>query len=435
MRSCPFFMLFFQGCATAGLAEEGQAGGGAQKAVALRSGPRHAASMEGLATTDYPYPADRLVHELNGNRLSISGNGPDLRDMLIDLIDGAQNSVRLYYYIFADDGSGRLVLAHLIRAARRGVEVTLMVDAFGCGELPSGFFAGLERAGGQVGWFGSSWSTRYLIRNHQKMALADDSRAMIGGFNVADAYFGIPEEDCWHDLGLLIEGPEAEILGQWYQWLWNWVSSPRRRFRRLRAMVRGWKDRRRTFRWLVGGPARRLSPWARTVRDDLDRARQVDMIAAYFAPGNGMLARLRRVAERGRARLVLPSRSDNAATVAAARLLYGPLLRRGTEIYEYLPCRLHMKLIVIDDAVYIGSANFDMRSLFLNLEIMLRIEDADLADKLRLFIDARARDSERIDEARHRAEQTPLTLIKRWISYFLVGVLDYKITRRLNFRE
>ncbi|MGE4432222.1 MAG: phosphatidylserine/phosphatidylglycerophosphate/cardiolipin synthase family protein [Sphingobium sp.] len=391
--------------------------------------------MECLATTEEPHPADRLVHHLDGNRLTISGNGPELRDMLVDLIDGAQHSLRLYYYIFANDGSGRLVLAHLIRAARRGVDVTLMVDAFGSGELPSGFFAGLERAGGRVGWFGSSWSTRYLIRNHQKMALADDSRAMIGGFNIADPYFGIPEDDCWHDLGLLIEGPEAQMLGQWYQWLWNWVSAPHRRFRRLGAMVRGWKDRRDRFRWLVGGPARRLSPWARTVREDLDKGRQVDMIAAYFAPGNGLLARLRRVAERGRLRLVFPSRSDNAATVAAARLLYGPLLRRGAEIYEYLPCRLHMKLIVIDDIVYIGSANFDMRSLFLNLEIMLRIKDAELAAKVRLFVDARIADSDRIDEARHRAGQTPLTLIKRWISYFLVGILDYKITRRLNFPE
>lgn len=391
--------------------------------------------MAGLATTEYPDSADRLVHELNGNRLIISGSGPELRDMLIDLIDGARRSLSLYYYIFANDDSGRLVLAHLIRAARRGVAVTVMIDAFGSAELPAGFFAALERAGGRVGWFGSSWSTRYLIRNHQKMALADDRRAMIGGFNIADAYFGIPEEDCWHDLGLVIEGPEAEILGQWYQWLWNWVSAPHRRFRRLRAMVRGWKDRRRGFRWLVGGPARRLSPWTRTVREDLDQAREVDMIAAYFAPGNGMLARLRRVAKRGRLRLVFPSRSDNAATVAAARLLYGPLLRRGAEIHEYLPCRLHMKLIVIDDVVYIGSANFDMRSLFLNLEIMLRIEDADLAAKVRRFVDGRIADSERIDEARHRAGQTPLTLIKRWISYFLVGILDYKITRRLNFRE
>lgn len=355
--------------------------------------------------------------------------------MLIALIDGAQESLRLFYYIFADDESGRLVRDCLEDAARRGVEVTLIVDSFGSKELSSDFFVPLEEAGVHLGWFGSRWSTRYLIRNHQKMAIADGARAMIGGFNVADDYFGIPEEDCWHDLGLLIEGPEAANLVQWHQWLWDWVSSPHQRFRRLRAMVRAWKDRRFPFRWLVGGPSRRVNLWAHTVRQDLDVAKRVDIVAAYFAPGNGTLTRLRRAARRGQVRLIFPSRSDNMATVSAARLLYGPLLRRGAQIYEYRPCRLHMKLIVIDDIVYIGSANFDMRSLFLNLEIMLRIEDGPFADKVRAFIDKRAEVSKEISLAHHLAEQTPLRLLKRWISYFLVGIMDYKVTRRLNFYE
>src|SRR3546814_3451832 len=102
-----------------------------------------------------------------------------------------------------------------------------------------------------------------------------------------------------------------------------------------------------------------------------------------------MLKRIARAARRKGSRLVLPSRSDNGATVAAARLLYGPLLKRGEEIWEYQPCKLHMKLIVVDDAVYVGSANFDMRSLFLNLEIMLRVEDPGFAQAMRALIDRR----------------------------------------------
>jgi len=376
-----------------------------------------------------------LDYELDGNRLRVRSFGPALRDELIDLIDGAQSSLKLYYYIFADDESGRQVLARLIHAARRGVDVTLMLDAFGSIETGKSFFVGLEQAGGRIGWFGASWSTRYLIRNHQKIAIADERDALVGGFNVADAYFGLPEEDCWHDMGLRINGPEVAQLVRWYDLLRQWVDAPHQSYRALRALVRGWHDGRGRFRWLVGGPTYRLSPWARTVRTDLERANQVDMVAAYFSPGRSMLARLRRVAARGTARLILASRSDNAATVAAARLLYGPLLRRGTQIYEYRPCRLHMKLIVIDDAVFVGSANFDMRSLFLNLEIMLRIEDAEFADHMRRFIDRRAQDSELITRARHRERRTPFRLLKGWISYLLVGVLDYKITRRLNFRD
>lgn len=159
------------------------------------------------------------------------------------------------------------------------------------------------------------------------------------------------------------------------------------------------------------------------------------MIAAYFSPGRGMLKRIARAARREGARIILPVKSDNGATVAAARLLYGPLLKRGVEIYEYQPCKLHMKLIVIDDAVFIGSANFDMRSLFLNLEVMLRIEDAGFAKAVRAFVTKETERSRAITMKDHRESRTFLTLLKQGISYLLVGVLDYTVTRRLNFRD
>jgi cardiolipin synthase len=236
-------------------------------------------------------------------------------------------------------------------------------------------------------------------------------------------------------MGVRIEGPEAKRLVRWYDLLWQWVTASRQSFRHLRAMVLSWADANDNFRWLVGGPTYRLSPWARTVRMDLEKAKRVDMVAAYFSPGNSMLARLKRIARRGSARLILAAKSDNTSTVAASRLLYGPLLRAGASIYEYQPCRLHMKLVVIDDLTFVGSANFDMRSLFINVELMLRIKDAALADKMRIFIDERAAKSEHITPDRHKARRTPFRLLKGWISYFLVGVIDYKVTRRLNFRD
>ena len=181
------------------------------------------------------------------------GDGSGLLEMLLALIDGAETSLKLYYYIFASDKSGRLVLARLIRALRRGVSVTLMVDSFGSIDVNRAFFDPLVRAGGEIGWFGASWSTRFLIRNHQKMAIADDQRVVIGGFNVSDAYFGKTEDNCWRDMGLLLEGPEVETLTRWYALLWQWVSGTRQSFRHLRAMVMAWHDARGPFSWLVGG--------------------------------------------------------------------------------------------------------------------------------------------------------------------------------------
>ena len=102
------------------------------------------------------------------------------------------------------------------------------------------------------------------------------------------------------------------------------------------------------------------------------------MVVAYFAPSLAMLRRIFGVARRGKARIVTAAKSDNRWTIGAARFFYWRLLKRGAEIFEYQPTKLHTKLFVVDDVVHIGSANFDMRSLFLNLEMMLRVDDAGL---------------------------------------------------------
>ena len=158
------------------------------------------------------------------------------------------------------------------------------------------------------------------------------------------------------------------------------------------------------------------------------------MVAAYFSPSTGMLRRIRHIARRGEVQLVMASKSDNTATVSAARYLYKKLLGAGARIWEYQPCKLHMKLIVIDDAVYIGSANFDMRSLFINLELMLRIEDKDFAETMRGFIAGRQAESAEITAAYERRHFSGLSRLNGWLSYLLVGTLDYTVTRRLNFR-
>jgi len=129
----------------------------------------------------------------------------------------------------------------------------------------------------------------------------------------------------------------------------------------------------------------------------------------------------------------MAAKSDNPATVGASRLLFGYLLRKRATIWEYQPCRLHMKLIVIDDTVYVGTANFDMRSLFMNVEVMLRVADADFAQQMRGFIDGLAPDCEVITPAAHKKRGTWLTRLRWTLAWFVVGVADYTVSRRLNF--
>ena len=81
--------------------------------------------------------------------------------------------------------------------------------------------------------------------------------------------------------------------------------------------------------------------------------------------------------------VITAAKSDNNATIAAARFTYRRLLRRGVEIYEYRATKLHTKLVVLDDVVHIGSSNLDIRSLYLNMELMLRVDDGEFAQLMR----------------------------------------------------
>lgn len=158
------------------------------------------------------------------------------------------------------------------------------------------------------------------------------------------------------------------------------------------------------------------------------------MIFAYFAPPGAMVRRIGRVGRRGRARIITSARSDNAATIAAARHSYSRLLRRHVRMFEYEPAKLHTKLAILDDIVHIGSSNFDYRSLYINLEVMLRVRDEGFAAMMRRYFESELEDSKWITPALHKRRANLWRRIKWAVSHFLVNVMDYTVTRRLNFR-
>jgi cardiolipin synthase len=185
----------------------------------------------------------------------------------------------------------------------------------------------------------------------------------------------------------------------------------------------------------VGGPTNHLSPWALSLKRDLQNARLIDIVAAYFSPTQSILRRLAKAARGGEAvRLVLAGKTDNGATIGAARILYGYLLKRKVRIWEYQPRLLHTKLLVIDNAAYIGSANLDIRSLFINKELMLRIDDAELADYLRGLADELAQLSDEQTAELHRGRLSWFNRLRWSLAYLLVNSVDYNIGRRISSR-
>lgn len=392
--------------------------------LAAAAGAAHAFAMDPWSQ---PFTVD-------GNRLTMLPKGPERMDALLALIRSATRTLRVLYYIYVDDAAGAAIRDALIAAAERGVKVHLIVDGLGSEHAAARhFFDPLQRAGVDMCRFVPRWGRRYLLRNHQKLALADESRVIIGGFNIENSYFGTPEQHAWRDLGLIVEGPAAARLVGYFDALSRWAKRPRASMRSLARMLNSWSEPEGATRWLLGGPMRRLSPWARVVKRDMQRAQAIDLITSYFAPNPAMLRRLDKVGRRGRVRLVLPSKVDHTASLWAAHFTYAGLLRKDVEIYEYQPLKLHTKLFVIDDVVHIGSANFDIRSMFLNLELMLRIEDVSFAAHVRSFIEGEIANSEQVTAEVYNARTGMWTRVKQFAAYFVMAVLDYNVTRRLNF--
>jgi cardiolipin synthase len=375
---------------------------------------------------------------IDGNRLTPIIEGPDILAALMKLINGARRSLRLLYYIYTADRTGALVRDALVRAIDRGVEVSLLIDGFGSSRTHESYFRELHERGARFCRFNPSYGRQYLLRNHQKLALADGeteaSRILIGGFNIENGYFAKIDEVGWRDLGLLVEGPAAARIVPYYDALMNWSLSSRSKLKTLRAVVRQYSEHEGPLQWLFGGPMTLKSPWGLATLRDLAAASDLAMMCAYFAPMGGILDRIGAVARRGRARLIIPAKSDNPPTVDAARSTYGRLLKRRVRIFEYQATKLHSKMLVMDDVVHIGSSNFDLRSLYLNMELMLRVDDPEFASMMRNYFEHELGNSLEITPALYRVRATFWHRLKWAISWFLVATLDYTVTRRLALR-
>jgi cardiolipin synthase len=397
-------------------------------------GPKKSRKLQGMADQGTPSLSTApITAEIAGNRLELIESGEERFRLLLELIAGAANSVKLLMYMFNPDRDGDAVRDALTDAARRGVKVRLLIDGFGSAATAD-FFKDLGEAGGEYCVFNPSWGRRYLLRNHQKLIVIDSKTVLIGGANIDATYLGDQGLSHWRDLWLRLDGPEAMLPSRYFDSLFHWSRHKGSKLRSLQRMAAGYSEWRGPLQWKFSGPLSMHNSWWRSIGRDMKRARRLDLVFAYFAPPSAMIRRIGKVGRRGRARIINAAKSDNNATVAAARHSYSRLIRRHVEIYEYQPAKLHTKLAIVDDIVHIGSSNFDYRSFYINLEIMLRIKDATFADAMRGYFERELVDCKWITPEIHARRANPWRRVKWAISHFLVNVMDYSVTRRLNFR-
>ena len=359
-------------------------------------------------------------------------NGIEVFPAILRAVDQARASVAVEMFIFSDDGTGREVRDALVRAAARGVDVRVLVDAVGSWGLPESFWDVLTASGGKVKVFRPVMRGLFLFRNHRKLVLIDDRRAFIGGLNVSDEYYrGRGGEAPWRDNALEIDGYELVRLRRSFSRMWLRADHPVRKTLLIMRRSYGLRPKPgQRIRFLESGPEDPLHSVRRGYRQIIGGATtSIDLAMGYFYPHGRLIRALKRAVRHGiRVRLLLPQHSDVAIARWAARGLYGRLLRAGIEVWEYRPSMLHAKMAIIDDTLITGSANLDIRSGRINYELVAVVRDASLAGQARADFENDLKDSERIAYEQWRMRPM-MQRLKERVSYWILARLDIFFAR------
>ncbi len=307
-------------------------------------------------------------------------NGKEGLAAMLAAIETAQQSVALEIYILEDSEIGARFRSALEAAARRGVRVRVLVDTFGSLELRGDYLEPVNAAGGDCRWFNPSELGRFTYRDHRKLLIIDDALAFITGFNIGTAYDGDGVTTGWRDLGVVVHGGFVAPLAQAFHGMFGAASFRHGRLARFRRHLVPQRIAIDEGDLFLLSPGRGRNPARESLVADIGQARCVRLTTAYFLPPRRLRVALCQAARKGvRVQLLFPGKSDVRLAQMAARGQYGRLLRAGVEIYEYQPAVLHAKRYLLDDVVYVGSANLDLRSLNINYELLLRVVDPRLA--------------------------------------------------------
>ncbi len=329
-----------------------------------------------------------------GNRITLLQNGAEYFPTLIAAIDQARSEVHLEAYIYADDAAGRGVSQALIRAARRGVRVGVLLDGYGARDFPGPLAESMTAAGVSLLFFRPEtlrWRLRrYRLRRlHRKLVVIDARLAFVGGINIIDDLNGVGGSGYRYDYAVQVEGPlllDIYLAVRRVWWLVHWsrighrpqLSAP------LPAAAESAGEQLAEFMQRDNLKHRREIEEAYLAA--INSAQSEILIAnAYFLPGRRFRQALVDACARGvQVTLVLQGRTDHKWFQLAERALYRYFLEHGVKIYEYHLSELHAKAAVVDDGwATVGSSNIDPFSLLLAREANVVVYDQAFTKALR----------------------------------------------------
>ena len=323
-----------------------------------------------------------------GNRVRILRNGAKTFPAMLDAIESAKDTIDLSSYILWPGHVTDRFTEALCERATAGVEVNVVVDAYGSAKLAGHeTVTKLEDAGVSFVFFRPpAWYAVDKLNNrmHRRLLIVDGRIGFAGGVGIADVWDGDAQDpEHWRETHVEVEGPAVrDILGGFME---NWAEASNV------VLTHGHLPDLEHFDDGVGLQVIRSSPRSGgTATSQLfysaiaGACERLWITTAYFAPDEAFLDLLCEAPARGvDVRILVNGRQvDKEVVRETGQRQYGRLLESGVRVFEYERTMLHAKVMIADGWANIGSSNLEHRSLGLDDELIVAFTEADLVDEV-----------------------------------------------------
>lgn len=332
------------------------------------------------------------IPALCGNTLSLQDTPDKILRSIIEDIEQAQTNIRMEFYIWQNGGLIDSVNSALINAAKRGVNIQILIDSAGSPKFFRSHWYKLMLETGidvhqalEVNAF-RVFFRRLDLRLHRKIITIDDEIAYTGSMNMVDPEFfkkdaGVGE---WIDVMVRTTGPTVNVLAAIHAWDWE-VETGERHLPTFPTCTIETNGALHPIQVVPSGPGMPENLIQQVLTLAIHQAKEsVRITTPYFVPSDNLMQVIKMTAQRGvTVELLLPKKNDSLLVNWASKSFFSELLDAGVHIYQFDAGLLHTKSVVIDQQYcLIGSVNLDMRSLWLNFELTLAVDDYEFTKEL-----------------------------------------------------
>ncbi|WP_153916232.1 cardiolipin synthase [Shewanella sp. TC10] len=347
--------------------------------------------------------AQLSIPSLMSNELVLQHTPEQILTSIIKDINEAKTTIDIEFYIWHPGGLADEVALALIKAAERGVEIKLLLDAAGSRQFfksqwPDQMKAvGINVVAALIVSPLRMFFRRMDLRLHRKIVVIDNSIGYTGSMNLVDPKCfkqsdGVGE---WIDMMVRITGPVVPVLNTVSAW--DWEVETNERVMPAKPPEAQCSDTSSLVQAIPSGPGMPEEVIHQVLLQSLYQAQQKIVITTpYFVPSEQLLDALVTASLRGvDVNIIIPRKNDSTMVKWASSSFFTELLDAGVNIHQFNGGLLHTKSVLIDDEhCLIGTVNMDMRSLWLNFELTLAVDDIKFAARLGALLQSYIDDSD-----------------------------------------